>query len=156
MGGGYLDGVDDESGEEEEQAEGQPDEHERDRHGRQPLPFPISDGGGGDAPSPAAGLRRRRRRSREAELQGLDEDTGVALEMDGVSACVCRAALYECISCATSDHPLPFSFASGTACFLLCLFTYAHSRVSGFFFLGKKETGNAAQSEQSISAFRDR
>jgi hypothetical protein len=40
----YLDGVDDEAGEEEEKAEGEHDEHERDRHVR-PLPplVPISE-----------------------------------------------------------------------------------------------------------------
>jgi hypothetical protein len=95
-GGGYLDRVDDESGEEEEQAEGQPDEHERGRHGRQPLPLPSSFSSSG---------RRRRRRAREAD--GVKENTGVALgpgmgEGDGWSV---RARLF---LCATSDHPLPF------------------------------------------------
>jgi hypothetical protein len=67
----------------------------------------------------------------------------------------CAAPLYECILCATSDHPLPFSFSSGTTCFLLCFFTVsscASSRVFPLFFPGKKETGNAVQYEQSISA----
>jgi len=44
--GGYLDGVDDEAGQEEEQAERENDEHERDRHGpTAPAPaLPISEG----------------------------------------------------------------------------------------------------------------
>lgn len=45
--GGYLDGVDDEAGQEEEQAEREHDEHERDRHGRPPQPLPISEGSDG-------------------------------------------------------------------------------------------------------------
>ena len=46
MEGGYLDGVDDEAGQEEEQAERENDEHERDRHGpTAPAPaLPISEG----------------------------------------------------------------------------------------------------------------
>lgn len=45
-GRGYLDGVDDEAGQEEEQAEREHDEHERDRHGPPaPAPaLPISEG----------------------------------------------------------------------------------------------------------------